>query len=564
MYTFLTVASAALTALLYWLYNRYQQRNQRRKNLLESWGKRKRRKYDWEKVRRYHDLIRPQTNSAVVDDDTWNDLDFNEIFDLIDRTESNMGQQVLFDILRRPQDDPDILEQRENLMKLFAEQADFRIDLQIQLSDLNGYRMWKLSNLIFGKLPEIPSWFRGFLLIPAAAILSVLLGFVNPIFFTGLAVIPIFNIMIQYAFGTKIASYTAALSALSPFLSRAEKMSKTIQDQDNPFGEFGKEFQQECHRLRKLKKRVSKYLHQGSPDDMTTIFWDYLNLLLLLKINMFTLSVDSIRQNQKALQNVFFKVGYLDAMISATSFKTGLKTVCRPSFHTSGEKLEYKQMYHPLLEEPVPNSIVVGRKGILITGSNMSGKTTFLKTLGVNQILAQTFNFCCAEEAEITFCNVVSSMRRDDDLSEGKSFYLGEVERVKKLIDLVSEKDEHFLFLLDEIYRGTNTIERISASKEVLKWLNRPQSFVLASTHDLELVDLLSEEYSFFHFVEEVGEQSLSFDYKIKPGHSSTKNAIKLLEIWDYPNEIVEGALDVSHKLEREGVINMQINNSRD
>jgi DNA mismatch repair ATPase MutS len=194
----------------------------------------------------------------------------------------------------------------------------------------------------------------------------------------------------------------------------------------------------------------------------------------------------------------------------------------------------------------------------------MSGKTTFLKTLGVNQILAQTFNFCCAEEAEITFCNVVSSMRRDDDLSEGKSFYLGEVERVKKLIDLVSEKDEHFLFLLDEIYRGTNTIERISASKEVLKWLNRPQSFVLASTHDLELVDLLSEEYSFFHFVEEVGEQSLSFDYKIKPGHSSTKNAIKLLEIWDYPNEIVEGALDVSHKLEREGVINMQINNSRD
>ncbi|HKK45622.1 MAG TPA: hypothetical protein VJ964_08875, partial [Balneolaceae bacterium] len=305
-------------------------------------------------------------------------------------------------------------------------------------------------------------------------------------------------------------------------------------------------------------------LHEGNPDDMTTIFWDYLNLLLLLKMNMFTLSVDAIRKHQKKLQDLFHKVGYIDAMISVASFKTGIEKQCKPSFHPSSEELKYELMYHPLLEDPVPNSIKVGRKGLLITGSNMSGKTTFLKTLGVNQILAQSFNFCCAEKADITFCNVVSSMRREDDLSEGKSFYLGEVERVKKLIDLASMQDENFLFLLDEIYRGTNTIERIAASKEVLKWLNRPHSFVLASTHDLELVDLLAEEYSFYHFAEEVGDQELSFDYKIKPGQSSTKNAIKLLRVWDYPSEIVDSAMDVSHMLEEEGVINMHINKKVD
>jgi len=563
MYLFLIVASTGLAAILYWFYKRYQQKKQQRQHLEESWGRQKKRKYDWDQVRAYHDLVQPPEGAPVIDDDTWVDLDFDKLFALIDRTESTMGQQVLFYILHRPAKGLNTLLQREKLIELLTEDEDFRLDLQMQLQKLTGRRMWKLSKLIFGRLPVIPAWFRGFLLIPVFAILSIPLGFLNPIFFAGLAVIPIFNLMIQYSFGSKIASYTAALSALSPFLSTTEKMSKVIYNHDNPLNQFGDSFSDDCHRLRSLKKRVSQYLHEGSPDNMSTIFWDYLNLLLLLKINMFTLSVDAIRKNQKALQDLFHKVGYLDTMISAASFKSGLASKSRPSFDSSTDTLKYKLMYHPLLEDPVPNSVKIGHKGILITGSNMSGKTTFLKTLGVNQILAQTFNFCCAEKADITFCNVVSSMRREDDLSEGKSFYLGEVERVKKLIDLASRDDENFLFLLDEIYRGTNTIERIAASKEVLKWLNRPHSFVLASTHDLELVDLLKDEYSFYHFAETVGDQELSFDYKIKPGQSSTKNAIKLLKVWGYPDEIVNGAMDVSHILEKEGVINMHINNKK-
>lgn len=560
MYQFLTVAGAAVTAALYWLYKRHQRKKQNYQTLAKSWGKRKEnRKHDWEQVRQYHDLVAPPKGTPVIDDDTWNDLDFDELFELIDRTESTMGQQVLFYILHRPAKERNTLEQRDKLINLFTNQEDFRIALQMKLRKLTGHRMWKLSNLVFGNLPVIPAWFRGFLLIPVLAVLTVILGFFNPVFFAGLAVIPIFNMMIQYSFGSKIASYTAALSALRPFLSTTEKMSKEIYKHGNPLNQFGDDFKEDCNTLRSLKKRVSQYLHEGSPDDLSTIFWDYLNMLLLLKMNMFTLSVDAIRKNQKALQDLFHKVGYIDAMISAASFKSGIENRCTPNFH-SDATLEYELMYHPLLEEPVPNSVDVGRQGILITGSNMSGKTTFLKTLGVNQVLAQTFNFCCAQKADITFCNVVSSMRREDDLSEGKSFYLGEVERVKKLIDLAALKDENFLFLLDEIYRGTNTIERISASKEVLKWLNRPHSFVLASTHDLELVDLLEDEYSFYHFAEEVGDQELSFDYKIKEGQSSTKNAIKLLKVWDYPAEIVDGAMDVSHMLEEEGVINMHIN----
>jgi len=564
MYQFITVASAALTALLYWLYQRHQKKKKNYQTLKKSWGKEKNRKYEWDRIRQYHDLVEPPEGTPVIDDDTWNDLNFDDIFALIDRSESVMGQQVLFYMLHRPTKELNTLKQREKLIKLFTEKEDFRIDLQLKLRKLTGKRMWKLSKLIFGNLPVIPGWFRGFLLIPVFAILSIILGFFKPIFFAGLAVIPVFNLMIQYLFGSKIASYTAALSALSPFLSTNEKMSKVIYNHDNPLNQFGEAFSQDCHQLRTLKKRVSQYLHEGNPDDMTTIFWDYLNLLLLLKINMFTLSVDAIRKNQRALQDLFHKVGYLDALISAASFKFGIENQCKPSFHPSTEELEYQLMYHPLLEDPVPNSIKINRKGLLITGSNMSGKTTFLKTLGVNQVLAQTFNFCCAQKAEITFCNVVSSMRREDDLSEGKSFYLGEVERVKKLIDLASQQDENFLFLLDEIYRGTNTIERIAASKEVLKWLNRPHSFVLASTHDLELVDLLEDEYSFYHFAEEVGNQELSFDYKIKPGQSSTKNAIKLLRVWDYPAAIVDSAMDVSHMLEEEGVINMHINKKID
>lgn len=556
MAKFLTALAGAAAVLLYWMYSRYRQKKKVRQQLAQSWGTKKARNHNWAQIRFYHDLLADEHSEFVIDDDTWDDLNFDEIFELIDRTESNIGRQVLFDMLRRPAKDVETLETREHWIQLFGDEPEFRLDLQVELRKLTGFRIWRLSNLIFEELPHVPRWFYGFLGIPVLAIASIILGFLNPVFFMGLAVLPVMNLVIQYMVGNRLARYTAALSALQPLLSVTERIGQIDEQHGRPLEELGEQLRSHSNQLRTLKKRVSKFLHEGSPDNMGTLLWDYLNILFLLKINMFTLSVRTISQQKQILQQLYYRLGYLDVMLSAASFKTGLDQYCKPNFQSDTGTLRYQNMYHPLLDDPVPNSIEVGHQGILVTGSNMSGKTTFLKTIGVNQILAQTFNFCCAEQAELSFCNVISSMRRNDDLTEGKSFYLGEVERVKKLVDQVAQNEGSNLYLLDEIFRGTNTIERISASLGVLKWLNGPTDFVLASTHDLELVDLLDEEYEFYHFAEEVHDQSLTFDYKIKPGHSSTKNAIKLLGICDYPEEIVNGAMEISKMLEQQGVVN--------
>lgn len=117
--------------------------------------------------------------------------------------------------------------------------------------------------------------------------------------------------------------------------------------------------------------------------------------------------------------------------------------------------------------------------------------------------------------------------------------------------------------MLDEIFRGTNTIEPISASLEVLKWLKRESNFVLASTHDLELVDLLDQEYEFFHFTEEVSGESMTFDYKIKEGYSSTKNAIKLLDLSGYPSQIVRRAMEMAEILQEHGTVNIHTGSNK-
>lgn len=104
-------------------------------------------------------------------------------------------------------------------------------------------------------------------------------------------------------------------------------------------------------------------------------------------------------------------------------------------------------------------------------------------------------------------------------------------------------------FILDEVFKGTNTVERIAAAKAILSYLNRYNNLVFVSTHDIELSAMLSDDYELYHFSESVIEGQLSFDHKLKPGQLTTRNAIKLLEIAGYPQEIIDEATDISSKL---------------
>jgi DNA mismatch repair ATPase MutS len=241
------------------------------------------------------------------------------------------------------------------------------------------------------------------------------------------------------------------------------------------------------------------------------------------------------------LRDVFETIGFLDAMLAAASYRAGLNESAEPELTDSTPSLDIEAVAHPLLEKPVPNSVTLRTEGMLVTGSNMSGKTTFLKTIGVNMLFAQTLHFCLARKFSSSFFNTLTLIGRKDNIIEGKSYYLDEILTLLRIIQ-ACRQDIPCLCLIDELFRGTNSVERIAASAEVLLYLGKKKGLVFASTHDLELARLVADAYVNFHFQEEIGEHGLLFNYQLHEGPSETRNAIKLLRHVGYPKEITEAA----------------------
>ncbi len=171
----------------------------------------------------------------------------------------------------------------------------------------------------------------------------------------------------------------------------------------------------------------------------------------------------------------------------------------------------------------------------------MSGESTFLRTVLINSVLAQTLYICFAESYTATFIKLFSSITIEDDLLEGSSYFFNEVEIIKVMTEQVSLSENH-LFVIDETFKGTNTLERISLAKAVLEFLNNNDNIVIASSHGLELIDLLSKDFEMFYFTENIQDNSLNFDHTIKPDFLKTTNAIKIVDIENSPKSIINDA----------------------
>ncbi|MCU7514129.1 MAG: hypothetical protein HF300_16335 [Ignavibacteria bacterium] len=269
-------------------------------------------------------------------------------------------------------------------------------------------------------------------------------------------------------------------------------------------------------------------------------------MFCLFDLVAYTKSVIELYRYKAELKEVFDAVASLDAHISIASYISSIPFYSKPEF-ISGNAISFDEVYHPLLDEAVPNSIIGLSRSALITGSNMAGKTTFIKCIGVNIILSQTLGFTLSKRAVIPKLIVKSSIKIEDSIENSKSYYFAEVEEIQKFIRL-SKTGKKYLFIIDEIFRGTNTVERLGISAAVLKQLS-DSNLVLVTTHDIELQDLLDNSFSMYHFNEQVEGEKYYFDFRIKEGPCSSGNAIKLLELMGYPEQITKEAKQISSKI---------------
>lgn len=206
--------------------------------------------------------------------------------------------------------------------------------------------------------------------------------------------------------------------------------------------------------------------------------------------------------------------------------------------------LEARRLAHPLIppHTRVSNDYRLEHLGQvhLITGSNMSGKSTFLRTVGANLCLAYAGGVVCAQSLRAQPCRLYTSMNVADSLTDGISFFYAEVRRLKNLLEALNAKNVlPLLFLIDEIFRGTNNRERRIGSESYVRALAGGRGAGLISTHDLELVHLADEipQVRNFHFREEIRAGKMVFDYCLRPGPSPTTNALRIMALAGLPVE---------------------------
>jgi hypothetical protein len=503
--------------------------------LRETWGVPSIRKRDFDEISAHFRITRNEhADGDILDDRTWSDLDLDMIYAKLDRTTTNPGEKILYTILRRPALEAGCLRERKKWISLFAGDRIVREKVQTVLAGLSRDSAESSLELLWGDAPsKIPgaSFFVCFVVLVPILLFLILTRHNWAI--GGLLAVFAGHMILHYRAKRVTQDHFASVRCLGRMVALMKKlMGLNLPEL--------KEFLDDLGPGLEAASSIARQTAMLMPEGRNAIY-DYINIIFLIEARAFNAVLKSIEKNRQIFRNIYERVGLIDAMLSVASFRAGLDRFCEPRFSDSGSWLKIDGGVHPLVEKPVPNSLSLDSKNILITGSNMSGKTTFLKTVGVNAVLAQTIFTCTAENYQASFFRVMTLIGRKDNLIEGKSYYLDEIQALLRILKSKNESTAH-LILLDELFRGTNSTERIAASVEVLLYLKKGCGCALASTHDLEIPGLLGSLYRNVHFREEVEENGLAFHYKLMDGPSTTRNAIKLLRHVGFPDEIVDGA----------------------
>lgn len=263
--------------------------------------------------------------------------------------------------------------------------------------------------------------------------------------------------------------------------------------------------------------------------------WDYQCLINLQRFKK--TSSDSLRAWLEV-------IGEMESLSSLSIIAYEHSDWAMPKFQSGSSVFEAKNLGHPLLgSKRVYNDIHIQRSQnvLLITGSNMSGKSTLLRTTGINLVLAYAGAPVCAESFQCSIMDIYTCMRTSDNLEKNISSFYAELLRIKTLVSATENKAPIF-FLLDEIFKGTNSIDRHTGAKILVAKLSTENALGFVSTHDLELGDIenTNKRVKNYHLKEYYKDDKLYFDYKLRPGVSTTRNALYLMKMagLEIPNDI--------------------------
>jgi hypothetical protein len=519
-------------------------RHGRRARLRAAWGQAGTAANGW-LASRYFELSRDQSTGHGLDDKSWDDLELPQLFTVLNTTLTAVGRQYLYKQMRLQVTDENELRQRYEVCQALRADTALREQLQLILSRLAADSAAYITDVVHGRPPARPRYYplaASWAAISAGIIIAAL-ALSWTLWIPG-AVLAI-NAIVLFLVTPRLDRDIGALLACTRMLGVADQLARVRTAAHIPQLRL-LAAQRPARRVLRRQVGWLTRLDQlaRSPDPASTLLRLAANLCFLAKVVAYGHSIDRFMRSRTQWAQTFELIGALDATIAVANFLHRHPAHCRPTV-VDEARIEIIDGYHALLLRPVPISMALNAHSAVICGSNMAGKTAFIKMVGANLILGQTLGFCLASNAVIPRSAVMASIKADQSLASGRSRYFAEIDAVLGFIASASGGQRR-VFIIDELFSGTNTIERIAAAKAVLEALSETAQ-VLVTTHDVELQHLLSDRFDRYHFREDPAVEGF-FDYKLRPGPSRERNGILLLERMGFPPQIIRDALALVDK----------------
>ncbi|HEY2583618.1 MAG TPA: DNA mismatch repair protein MutS [Mucilaginibacter sp.] len=472
------------------------------------------------------------------------DLDifgYASLFQLVNRSATSTGNLKVANWLDAPAGKETIL-LRQNGVKEISAKNDWKLEMQALLLFANKEELNQLQNLFkYLRIPlNLPGekWLSVYAKIaPFVLLAAMLLAYFYPV----LKIIPVL-----IGLGNLGIIFSKTLYIKKADLI-AGKIGTTLNNYAIAFEKIELEKWQSAYCAGLLKRletgRTSQKIKELSilinklNYHLNIIVGFVLNLFLLWDIRQIIAIENWKRDNQQNLGDAFDVIAEFEALVSLASLHINYPEWCFPEIaEGAGYTLTANGLAHPLIDtkKRIENDYELNdtHKIDIITGSNMAGKSTFLRTAGINTVLALCGAPVCAIKMKVSVMTIISYMRIKDSLNESTSTFKAELDRLQMLLAAV-EKDNKVFFLIDEMLRGTNSVDKYLGSKAVIKQLIGKNAVGMVATHDLQIAELEKSYPDYvrnFYFDIQVKDGEMLFDYKLKHGECKTFNASILLK----------------------------------
>lgn len=495
----------------------------------------------WRNKRKHEDT------SIGIDQLTWDDLAMQEVFEKLNYTQTSVGSEYLFDLLHDV--DPALVDaaDKEALYTLLLNDHVLREKVLLILSSL-GKDDYANTSLYFYDFDDQK------LKRPLMYVILFCLPFMSMfLMFASLqyGLISLFgsfmiNLFVYYKNKRYLENDLRSMTYVASMIHTGKKLATIEQPIFTVYKNMMKGDGQGLRKISFWGKVLSIGGNRGGDFDF---LFEYFRIVFLLDFIAYNRIVQAMITYRTSYKRLWESIGELDAAIAVAFYRKSLAQYTIPKF-VDEEELLFEDIAHPLIDDPVTNSAKLGRN-VLITGSNASGKSTYIKAIAINAILAQTIHTVLAKEWSMKRSNVVTSMSIQDNILEGDSYFIAEIKSLQRIVTL-AEEGKPIISFIDEILKGTNTIERIAASAAIMEWLSIKQGMTLIASHDIELTEIAGELYSNYHFRETIENEEVLFDYKVHEGPSMTRNAVKLLGVLDYPERVTIKANQLAQNFMKE------------